>query len=94
VLAEEALRSGVVSPGMSELSDRISRTMTAIEYWLAVDDALACEDYPDAQSLIERMRVASSRWPLADRLPARVRALARLVESYYETGDNPKQPVL
>jgi CheY-like chemotaxis protein len=94
VLAEEARRSGVVSPGMSELSERVSRTMTAIEYWLAVDDALACEDYPDAQSLIDRMRVASSRWPLADRLPARVRKLARLVESYYETGDNPKQPIL
>ena len=94
VLAQEARRSGVVSPGMSELSERVSRTMTAIEYWLAVDDALACEDYPDAQSLIDRMRVASSRWPLADRLPARVRKLARLVESYYETGENPKQPVL
>ena len=37
--------------GMAELGERISRTQTAIEYWLAVDDALVREDYPDAQLL-------------------------------------------
>jgi FixJ family two-component response regulator len=93
-LVEETSRASVVTPGMSELSERISRTRTAIEYWLAVDDALAGEDYPDAQPLIDRMRVATARWPLPDRLPERVRALGGRVESYYESGENPKQPVL
>jgi PAS domain S-box-containing protein len=93
-LAGEATRSGVASPGMSELAERISRTLTAIDYWLTVDDALASEEYPDAQPLIDRMRVATARWPLPDRLPERVRELARRVESYYESGENPKRPVL
>lgn len=93
-LGEEARRSGVVSPGMSELAERISRTLTAVDFWLAVDDALAGEQYPEAQPLIDRMRLALSRWPQPDRLPERVRELARRVESYYESGENPKQPVL
>ncbi len=93
-VAQEANASGIASPGMSELGERTSRTRTAIEYWLAVDDALASEDYPDAQLLIDRMRVATARWPQPDRLPERVRELARRVESYYESGENPKQRVL
>ena len=84
---------GVTSPGRAELRDRASRTQTAIEYWLAVDDALSREAFPDAQPLLDRMRLASQRWP-QQRLPERVRELARRVESYYESGENPKQPVL
>ena len=93
-LAEQVKGTGVASPGMSELGERTSRTLTAIEYWLAVDDALAREDFPEAQPLLDRMRVATSRWPHPDRLPVRVRELAQRVEAYYETGENPKQPVL
>jgi CheY-like chemotaxis protein len=91
-LAKE-LGTGVTSPGRAELRDRASRTQTAIEYWLAVDDALSREAFPDAQPLLDRMRLASQRWP-QPRLPERVRQLARRVESYYESGENPKQPVL
>jgi hypothetical protein len=79
---------------MAELGERISRTRTAIEHWLAVDDALVREGYPDAQQLRERMRIALSRWPLPEEVPERVRALSRRVESYYQTGENPGQPVL
>ncbi len=93
-LSAAAGASSVSSPGMSELAERTSRTLTAIEYWLAVDDVMASEDYPDAQPLLDRMRIASSRWPLPDHLPERVRELARRVESYYESGENPKQRVL
>lgn len=85
---------GVESPGMIELGERISRTRTAIEHWLAIDDALVREGYPDAQLLRERMSIGLSRWPLPEELPERVRALARRVESYYQTGENPGQPVL
>ena len=68
---------------------------TAIDHWLAVDDALAREDYPDAQLLRERMRVAHVALAVArTRLPPRVQELARRVEAYYESGENPKQPVL
>jgi PAS domain-containing protein len=93
-IAGEAGASNVASPAMAELAERASRTATAIDHWLAVDDLLAREDYPDAQLLRERMRVAGSRWPFPDRLPARVAELARRVEAYYESGENPKQPVL
>jgi CheY-like chemotaxis protein len=55
---------------------------------------LAGEDYPDAQLLQDRMRVALARWPLADEVPEPVRELARRVEEYYESGQNPKQHVL
>jgi len=85
---------GVESPGMAELGERISRTRTAIEHWLAVDDGLVREGYPDAQLLRERMRIGLSRWPMPEDLPERVRALAQRVESYYQTGENPGQPVL
>jgi len=96
-LAECAARvnaCGVESPGMIELGERISRTRTAIEHWLAIDDALVREGYPDAQLLRDRMRIGLSRWPLPEDLPERVRELARRVESYYQTGENPGQPVL
>jgi len=93
-LADEASGSGVGSPSMAELAERASRAATAIDHWLAVDDSLSREDYPDAQLLRERMRVATSRWPFPGRLPERVQALARRVEAYYESGENPKQPVL
>ncbi len=93
-LADQVKGTGITSPGMSELAERTSRTLTAIEYWLAVDDVLAKEDFPEAQPLLERMRIATSRWPSADHLPHRVRELAQRVEAYYETGENPKQPVL
>jgi CheY-like chemotaxis protein len=93
VLVKEAGAEGVASPGRAELRDRATRTLTAIEYWLAVDDALAREAFPDAQPLLDRMRLANQRWP-QERLPGRVRELAQRVESYYESGENPKQPVL
>jgi len=92
-LVDEVAAQGVSSPGRAELRDRATRTLTAIEYWLAVDDALAREAFPDAQPLLDRMRLANQRWP-QERLPARVRELAERVESYYESGENPKQPVL
>jgi hypothetical protein len=93
-LAGEAGGSDVGSPAMGELAERASRAATACDHWLAVDDSLAREDYPDAQLLRERIRVATSRWPFPERLPARVQELARRVEAYYESGENPKQPVL
>jgi CheY-like chemotaxis protein len=92
--AAQVKACGVESPGMAELGERISRTRTAIEHWLAVDDALVREGYPDAQLLRERMRIGLSRWPMPEDLPERVRALAQRVESYYQTGENPGQPVL
>ena len=93
-IATEAQASNVVSPGMLELSERASRTVTAIDNWLAVEDSLRREDYPDAQLLRDRMRMANSRWPLEDRIPSRVQELARRVEAYYESGENEKQPIL
>ena len=80
---------------MRELAERISRTRTAIENWLAVDDALAREDFPDAQLLQDRMRVASARWPLGDELPARVaRARAPRRGLLRVRRETAKQPVL
>jgi CheY-like chemotaxis protein len=93
-LAGEASGSEVGSPAMVEVAERASRAATACDHWLAVDDALSREDYPDAQLLRERMRVATSRWPIPERVPARVQELARRVEAYYESGENSKQPVL
>ena len=88
----EALR--VDSGGAGELGEGLSRTLTALDNWLDVDDAMARDAYPEAQMLQDRMRVAHARWPLPDRVPARVRELARRVEAYYESGENPKRPVL
>jgi CheY-like chemotaxis protein len=93
-LREELAGSRVESPGMAELGERVSRALTALENWLDVDDTLAEQDYPDAQLLQDRMRVAMARWPLADEVPERVRELARRVEEYYESGDNPRQRIL
>jgi CheY-like chemotaxis protein len=87
-------QSAIASPGMSELGERISRTRTAVEHWLAVDGALAREGYPDARLLVERMRVATSRWPLPEEIPEQVRRLGERVEAYYQTGENPGQHVL
>ena len=47
----------------------MSRTLTAIENWLDVDEALAREDFPDSQVLQDRMRIAMARWPLAAKQP-------------------------
>lgn len=93
-IADCARASRIDSPGMSELAERASRTVTALENWISVDDAMAAEAYPDAQLLLDRMRVARARWPLGDELPGRVRELARRVEAYYESGENAKQRTL
>ncbi|MDP7571056.1 MAG: hypothetical protein QF391_05555, partial [Myxococcota bacterium] len=93
-LGDELAGLYVDSPGVGELEERLGQTLTAIDNWLDVDDALTRENYPDAQVLQDRLRVALSRWPLPDRVPERVRALARAVEDYYESGENPGRPVL
>ena len=79
---------------MTQLAERVSRTQTALAQWLDVDDAMAREDYPDAQGLRDRMRIASARWPLGDELPARVLALARSVDEYYDSGEKSRERVL
>ena len=94
LLAKDVDASGIASPSMAELADRASRSQTAVQNWLDVDDRLAGEDYPDAQMLVDRMRVAGQRWPRSDKLPERVHALAETVEAYYESGENPRQRVL
>jgi len=86
--------TGVASPGMGELAERVSRSRTAVENWLDVDDVLARDEYPDAQILLDRMRVASQRWPRSEDLPGRINTLAERVESYYESGENPRERVL
>lgn len=93
-LGQEVRESRVDSPGMAEQAERVSRALTAIEHWVAVDDALAGDGYPDAQLLRERMRIAMSRWPLPDQVPERVRELGRNVEAYYETGESPGRRTL
>jgi CheY-like chemotaxis protein len=93
-LGEEVRGSTVQTPGMKELADRISRARTALENWLAVDDALAHDEFPDAQVLQDRMRVASARWPLGDELPPRVADLARRVADYYESGEQIREATL
>jgi CheY-like chemotaxis protein len=86
--------SGVQSPSMSELAERISRAQTAVHSWLDVDEVLQRDEYPDAQLLRDRMRLANKRWPRNGELPKRVDALARRVEDYYESGENPRERVL
>jgi hypothetical protein len=93
-IAAKVQGSRIDSPGMSELADRVSRTLTAVENWLEVDDALAREDFPDSQLLQDRMRIATARWPLPDEVPQRVRDLGRRVEEYHESGENSKQRAL
>jgi CheY-like chemotaxis protein len=86
--------SGIASPNMAQLKERVTWAQTAIQSWLEVDDMLNREDYPDAQLLIDRMRLANKRWPQTEELPERVKLLVARVESYYESGENPKQRVL
>jgi CheY-like chemotaxis protein len=93
-LGEEVRGAAVQTPGMKELADRISRARTALENWLAVDDALANEEFPDAQVLQDRMRVASARWPLGGELPPRVEHLAQRVADYYESGEQIREATL
>jgi FixJ family two-component response regulator len=93
-LGRKVTASGIASPSMAELAERISRAQTAIQSWLDVDDVLQRDEYPDAQLLRDRMRLAGKRWPRRDELPARVEALARRVEDYYESGENPRERVL
>jgi hypothetical protein len=93
-LGERVVKARVESANMSELGERLSRTRTAITNWLDVDDALAGDDYPDAQLLQDRLRVAARRWPRSEALPEGIVALTRAVEAYYESGDNPRQRVL
>ncbi len=50
-LSQQLRDKQATSPGMGELCERTNRTLTAIEYWMAVDDALSHEDFPDAQVL-------------------------------------------
>ena len=93
-LAEQVVGSGVTSPDMALLSERVTRTQTAITSWLEIDDLMCRDDFPDAQLLIERMRLANKRWPQSVEMPERVLTLAKRVESYYESGENPKRRVL
>jgi FixJ family two-component response regulator len=93
-LGDELRGSSVSSPGKDELRERSARTVTALENWLSIDDSLAREDYPDAQLLQDRLRVALARWPRPDGVPVRVRELASRVEAYYDSGENPKQRTL
>jgi CheY-like chemotaxis protein len=93
-LHERVEASGITSPSMARLSEQVSRTLTAIQGWLGIDDVLGREEYPDAQLLVERMRLSNQRWPRAIERPARVQALSKRVEAYYESGENPKQRVL
>jgi FixJ family two-component response regulator len=93
-LGGRVLELGIASPSMTEVSERCSRTQTAIQNWLDVDELMVSEDYPDAQLLIDRMRLARERWPLDDELPQSVEALTARVEAYYDSGENPKQRVL
>jgi CheY-like chemotaxis protein len=93
-LAADVHSTGIASPGMAELAERASRAQTAVQNWLDVDELLAREDYPDAQLLRDRLRVANERWPAGEEFPPRVLELAQAVEAYYESGENSKQRVL
>ena len=55
---------------------------------------MAREQFPDAQLLQDRMRIAISRWPLSDEVPERVLELSRRVEDYYESGEKSSEHVL
>ncbi|HKK51207.1 MAG TPA: response regulator [Myxococcota bacterium] len=93
-LARRVVEARVESASMAELGERISRMRTAITNWLDIDQALASEDYPDAQRLRDRLQVASRRWPSGVELPEHVKALQAAVEAYYETGENPRRGIL
>ena len=85
---------GIESANMSDLRERVSRTQTAIGNWLDVEDALAGDDFPDAQLLRDRLNVAGQRWPRSVPLPAGIVALSKAVEDYYESGENDRQRIL
>lgn len=93
-LGRRVRESGITSQRMAELSEHCSRTQTAIQNWLVVDELLTREEYPDAQLLMDRMRLARERWPSGDDLPGRVEELVDRVQAYYESGENPMQRVL
>lgn len=93
-LAGQTGSSEILSPGMSELSERVSRCRTAIQSWLDVEDELLRDEFPDAQLLRDRMRIARGRWPATEQLPQGVQALADLVDAYYESGENPRKRLL
>jgi PAS domain S-box-containing protein len=93
-LGERVANARIESANMSELAERVSRARTAIANWLDVDDALAVEEFPDAQLLRDRMRIAAQRWPHADPPPKGIARLARRVEDYYESGENDRARIL
>jgi len=93
-LERQVGQSKVESGQMSELQERATRAQTAIQNWLDVDDVLAAEEYPDAQLLRDRLRIARRRWPKDVPLPSGVQKLAKHVEAYYESGENPRTRVL
>ena len=93
-LGERVSGVGIESANMSELGERVSRTQTAIGNWLDVDDALAGDDYPDAQLLRDRLNIAAQRWPRSESMPEGVVALSKAVENYYESGENSRQRIL
>lgn len=93
-LGERIAGAGVTSANMSELRERVSRTQTAIGNWLDIDDALAGEEFPDAQLLRDRLNVAAQRWPRSEGLPEGIVTLSEGVEQYYESGENPRQRIL
>jgi CheY-like chemotaxis protein len=93
-LQEQTGGPPVQSPDMAALEEQLAQAQTALENWLAVDEALAQDSYPDARMLVDRMRLAMSRWPRPDAVPERVRELARRVETYYDSGENPGKRIL
>ncbi|MCH2186031.1 hypothetical protein MK280_09185, partial [Myxococcota bacterium] len=93
-LMVEVEASGVTSPNMVELVEVISRAQTAMQGWLDVEEVLQREDYPDAQLLRDRMLLANKRWPRPSAFPERIQTLARRVEDYYESGENPRERIL
>jgi hypothetical protein len=93
-LGERIAGAGVTSANMAELRERVSRTQTAIGNWLDIDDALAGEEFPDAQLLRDRLNVAAQRWPRSEGLPEGIVTLSECVDQYYESGENPRQRIL
>ena len=93
-LGERVKAARIESANMTELAERVSRTRTAIESWLDVDDTLSVEEYPDAQLLRDRMKIAAQRWPHSDPTPKGIARLARKVDDYYESGENTRDRIL
>lgn len=93
-LAGRVEATSIESRGMGELAERISRTRTAVENWLEVDDAMSHIDFPEARMLQDRLRIALDRWPLRDEIPEAVLELSRRVEDYYESGEKSREGIL